>query len=142
MSRLPALLVTHGQVGDALLRAAERIVGPLEGVSVLSNEGLSRDTLTQAVRERVRAFGTDGGVLFVDVAGGSCAQAALLVAAREAPGPTPVLSGVNLPMLLDFAHHRATLDARALAGRLREKGQAAVVLLEPRPAPPSGGPGA
>ena len=136
MSLLPALLVTHGTVGDALLAAAEKIVGRIEGVTVLSNDGLSKDSLTAAVRERVSAFGADGGVLFVDVAGGSCAQAALLVAAREAPGPTPVLCGVNLPMLLDFAHHRGTLDARALAVRLREKGQAAVVVLEPR-VPPS-----
>ena len=135
MSRLPALLVTHGAVGDALLAAAEKIVGPIDGVTVLSNEGLSKDSLTAAVRERVRAFGPEGGLLFVDVAGGSCAQAALLVAAREAPGPTPVLSGVNLPMLLDFAHHRTTLDARALADRLRAKGQAAVVVLEPRVPP-------
>ena len=132
MSRLPALLVTHGAVGDALLAAAEKIVGKLEGVAVLSNDGLSKESLTAAVRECVREFGPEGGLLFVDVAGGSCAQAALLVAAREAPGPTPVLSGVNLPMLLDFAHHRSTLEPRALADRLREKGQAAVVVLEPR----------
>jgi len=139
VSRLPALLVTHGHVGDALLEAAERIVGKLEDVGVLSNEGLSRESLTAAVRERVQAFGPAGGLLFVDVAGGSCAQAALLVAAREAPGPTPVLCGVNLPMLLDFSHHRDTLDPRALAERLREKGQAAVVVLEPRVPPRDSG---
>ena len=139
MSRLPALLVTHGHVGDALLEAAERIVGKLEDVSVLSNDGLSRDSLAAAVRERVKTFGPEGGLLFVDVAGGSCAQAALLVAARESPGPTPVLCGVNLPMLLDFSHHRTTLDARALADRLREKGQAAVVVLEPRLPPRDSG---
>jgi len=139
VSRLPALLVTHGHVGDALLEAAERIVGKLEDVSVLSNDGLSRDSLAAAVRERVKTFGPEGGLLFVDVAGGSCAQAALLVAARESPGPTPVLCGVNLPMLLDFSHHRTTLDARALADRLREKGQAAVVVLEPRLPPRDSG---
>lgn len=139
MSRLPALLVTHGQVGDALLAAAEAIVGKLPDVSVLSNEGLSRDTLCQAVRERMRAFGPEGGIVFVDVAGGSCAQAALLVVAREAPGPVPVLSGVNLSMLLDFALHRVDFDARALAIRLREKGQAAVDVLEPRNPPRSPG---
>ena len=135
MSRLPALLVTHGKLGDALLEAAERIVGRLEGVVVLSNDGLSRDALTEAVRERVKAFGPEGGVLFVDVAGGSCAQAALGVAAREAAGPTPVITGVNLPMLLDFAHHRADLEPRALAARLAEKAQAAVVVFDGRPTP-------
>jgi mannose/fructose-specific phosphotransferase system component IIA len=137
VSRLPALLVTHGRLGDALLEAAERIVGRLEGVAVLSNDGLSRDALTQAVRERVRDFGPAGGVLFVDVAGGSCAQAALGVAAREAEGPLPVITGVNLPMLLDFAHHRADLEPRALAMRLAEKAQAAVVVFEGRPTPGS-----
>ncbi|MEP7028818.1 MAG: PTS mannose transporter subunit IIAB [Candidatus Eisenbacteria bacterium] len=131
---MPALLVTHGRLGDALLEAAQRIVGALEGVDVLSNDGLSRDALTQAVRERVRSFGPGGGLLFVDVAGGSCAQAALGVAAREAEGPMLVITGVNLPMLLDFAHHRGDLDPRALASRLAEKAQAAVVVFEGRPA--------
>jgi mannose/fructose-specific phosphotransferase system component IIA len=135
VSRLPALLVTHGRLGDALVEAAEKIVGRLEGVTVLSNDGLSRDALTQAVRERVRTFGPEGGVLFVDVAGGSCAQAALGVAAREAEGPTPVITGVNLPMLLDFAHHRGDLEPRALAARLAEKAHASVVVFEGRPAP-------
>ena len=139
MNRMPALLVTHGRLGDALLEAAQRIVGPLEGVDVLSNDGLSRDALTQAVRERVRSFGPCGGLLFVDVAGGSCAQAALGVAAREAEGPTLVITGVNLPMLLDFAHHRGDLEPRALASRLADKAQAAVVVFEGRPA---AGPGA
>ena len=133
MSPLTGLLVTHGRLGDALLEAAERIVGRLEGVTVLSNDGLSRERLTEAVRERVRAFGPEGGVLFVDVAGGSCAQAALGAAAREAHGPTPVITGVNLPMLLDFARHRADLDVRLLAQRLADKGHASVVVLEPRP---------
>ena len=134
MSRLPALLVTHGRLGDALLEAARGIVGPLEDVTVLSNDGLSREALAQAVRARVRDFGPGGGLLFVDVAGGSCAQAALGVAGREALGPTPVITGVNLPMLLDFAQHRADLDPRALAARLADKGQAAVVVFEGRPA--------
>jgi mannose/fructose-specific phosphotransferase system component IIA len=135
---LPAILVTHGKVGEALVAAAEAIVGPLAGVDVLSNDGLSRDSLVAALRERMARFGPRGGVVLVDIAGGSCAQAALAVAAREAPGPCPVLTGVNLPMLLDFAHHRTDLEAPRLAERLLAKAQAGVTLLPgaPRPAGP------
>jgi len=126
---LPAVLVTHGRVGQALVDAAEAIVGPLAGVSVLSNDGLSRTALVERLRECLRGFDARGGLLLVDVAGGSCAQAALAVAAREAPGPCPILTGVNLPVVLDFALHRADLTAPDLAERLRGKGQAGVTIL-------------
>jgi len=132
---LPAILVTHGRVGEALVRAAEDILGPLAGVDVLSNDGLSRDALVAALRERIARFGPRGGIVLVDVAGGSCAQAALAVAAREAPGPCPVLTGVNLPMLLDFAHHRTDLAPQLLAERLLAKAQAGVALLPSAPRP-------
>jgi len=131
---LPAILVTHGRVGEALVGAAEAIVGPMAGVTVLSNDGLSRDALIARLREAMQGFDARGGLLLVDVAGGSCAQAAYAVAVREAPGPCAVLTGVNLPMVLDFAHHRTDLDALALAERLRAKGQAGVTIL---PAPPA-----
>ncbi len=130
---LPAILVTHGRVGEALVGAAEAIVGPLGGVTVLSNDGLSRDALVERLREAMKDFDPRGGLLLVDVAGGSCAQAAFTVAARESPGPCAVLTGVNLPMVLDFAHHRADMDVPTLAERLRGKGQAGVTIL---PTPP------
>lgn len=126
---LPAILVTHGRVGEALLAAAEAIVGPVPGVIVLSNDGLSRSALVERLRECMKDFDARGGLLLVDVAGGSCAQAALAVAAREAPGPCPILTGVNLPIVLDFVHHRTDLDPPRLAERLRGKGQAGVAIL-------------
>ena len=38
--RTPALLVMHSDLAAALLRAAEKVYGPVESVEVLSNEGL------------------------------------------------------------------------------------------------------
>jgi mannose/fructose-specific phosphotransferase system component IIA len=126
---VPALLVTHGALGEALVTTARGIVGELPGVTVLSNTGLSRAALVDAVRAHVLAMGEEGGIVLVDVLGGSCAQASLAAAGRGAPGPVPVVTGVNLPMLLDFVQNRTVLDPRALAARLASKGQAAVVVL-------------
>lgn len=127
---VPAVIVTHGGLGEALVRAAEAIVGPIDGLQVLSNTGLSRDTLAGAVAERVRGWGPEGGLVLVDLLGGSCAQAALLGAARAARGPVPVLCGVNLPMLLDYVHNRDRVRTGELAERLVARGRSAVTRLE------------
>ncbi|MGH7725841.1 MAG: PTS sugar transporter subunit IIA [Candidatus Eiseniibacteriota bacterium] len=134
--RVKALLVTHGRIGEALVDAAESIAGPIEDVVVLSNEGLSRDALIARVREEVARFGTDGGLVLVDIAGGSCAQASFLIASRGAPGPVPVLCGLNLPLFLDYLHNRMEISPRALAERLAARGQASVVLLLARETQP------
>jgi mannose/fructose-specific phosphotransferase system component IIA len=133
---VPALLVTHGRLGEALLGAAAAIAGPLSGLEAMSNEGLSRDALVAAVGERLAAFGPQGGLVFADVVGGSCAQAALSAAARGAPGPVRVLCGVNLAMVLDYMHNRARLEPAALADHVLARGRAAVTLLETPAAEP------
>jgi mannose/fructose-specific phosphotransferase system component IIA len=127
---VPALLVTHGRLGEALAGAAVAITGPMPGLETLSNEGLSRDALVHAVGERLAAFGPRGGLVFADVVGGSCAQAARLAAARGAPGPVRVLCGVNLPMVLDYLHNRTRLEPAALADHVLLRGRASVTLLE------------
>ncbi|MEO6462312.1 MAG: hypothetical protein ABIP29_04490 [Candidatus Eisenbacteria bacterium] len=98
---VPALIITHGRLGEALVGAAAAITGPVGGLDTMSNEGLSRDALIAAAGERLAAFGPRGGIVFADVIGGSCAQAALTAAALTAPGPVRVLCGVNLAMVLD-----------------------------------------
>ena len=127
---VPALLVTHGRLGEALVGAAVAISGPMGDLAAMSNEGLSRDALIAAVGERLVAFGPRGGLVFADVVGGSCAQAALTAAALRAPGPVRVLCGVNLAMVLDYLHNRARLEPAALADHVLARGRAAVQLLE------------
>ncbi len=128
---VPALVVTHGGLGAALLGAARAIAGAFTGLEAISNDGLSRDALVAAVGDRIAGFGPAGGIVFADVAGGSCAQAALAAAARGAPGPVRVLSGVNLPMVLDYLHNRTRLEPAALADHVQARGRASVQLLEP-----------
>ena len=127
---VPALLVTHGRLGEALVGAAVAITGPMPGLEALSNDGLSRDALVLAVGACLAGFGPCGGLVFADVVGGSCAQAALVAAAHGAPGPVRVLCGVNLPMVLDYLHNRTRLEPAALADHVLLRGRASVTLLE------------
>jgi mannose PTS system EIIA component len=135
---LRALLVTHGDLGRALLATAQGIVGvPAADIEVLSNLELSREALARLVEERLAAWGGAEGVVLTDLFGGSCTQA-VLSGAPARPG-IGVVCGVNLPMLVDFLVNRGKYGAAEMAVRLTDKGRAGVRLLS-RPADaPEGG---
>lgn|SRR5690554_3492530 len=115
-----AILITHGLLGGELIRAAESILGKQEGLSALSN----RDVSLESLGERVRAVvgtGEDPVYLFVDLLGGSCCHAALLLAKRDAR--IRVIAGINLPMLLEFLHYRDRVGEAELEARILQRGR-------------------
>lgn len=95
------VVVSHGGVASALIAAAEEISGIRGALVAVSNSGLGRDALEQAVLNAV-----DGkpAVIFVDLPSGSC----LFAAMRQLPTHPElrVVTGVNLVMLLEFLFHR------------------------------------
>jgi mannose/fructose-specific phosphotransferase system component IIA len=123
-----ALLVTHGALGEELVRTAESILGVQTDVYTLSNAGYSIDDLTAAVTERVRSVAAERPImLFTDLAAGSCG-----IASRRAQFPerdVRRIAGINLPMLLEFFHYRDTLPLEELLPRLETKGKAGIVVL-------------
>ncbi len=126
---LRGLIVTHGELGRVLVATAERIVGTAGGLEILSNEGHSRESLTRAVEERLERWGGEPGLLLTDVPGGSCTQAAL---SRLPRFPQVfAVSGVNLPMLVDFLAQRERFGAAEMASRLETRGRAAVRVFAP-----------
>ncbi len=118
--RVPALLVMHADLAAALLRAAETVYGPVEGVQVLSNEGLSRDALEAEIDRCVDAWPA-GGLVLTDFPGGSCHLCG--VSATRGRSEVALVTGLNLPILLDYLHNREQYDPGALAERLQKKGQ-------------------
>ena len=128
--RTPALLVMHSDLADALLRAAEKVYGPVEGVEVLSNEGLSRDDLEQAIGRRVEDWHA-GGLVLTDFWGGSCHICG--VAAARGHGDVVVVTGINLPVLIDYLHNRDQYGPLALADRLIRKGRDSIRLHHGQP---------
>lgn len=130
-SRVPALIVTHADLAQALVRAAERVVGPFEDVTLLSNEGLSRDQLEQAIEAHVQGW-PGGGLLLTDFWGGSCHTCGASALRRH--GEVAIVTGVNLPLLLDYLHNRDRFSVGELAERLQQKGRDSIRVQRGTPA--------
>jgi mannose/fructose-specific phosphotransferase system component IIA len=121
----------HADLSAALLRAAEQVTGPIEGVETLSNAGLSREQLEQEITERVERWPA-GGLVFADFWGGSCHQCG--ANAARGRGEVVVVTGLNLPTLVDFLHNRENYGVVELAERLQKKGQESIRLQRGRAA--------
>lgn len=120
---VPAVMVMHADLASALLRAAQSVYGPIEGVKVLSNEGLSRLQLEEAIEREVQGWAR-GGLVLTDFWGGSCHTCG--AAAMRRHGEIIILTGINLPALLDYLHNRARMSLPDLAERLQLKGRESI----------------
>jgi mannose PTS system EIIA component len=123
-----ALLVTHGTLGEELVRTVVSILGPQDGVETVSNSGLSADGLAEAIERKLAHLPESAPVvLFTDLAAGSCG----IASRRVGRGGRALrkITGVNLPMLLEFFHYRDTLSLDELLPRMEAKGKAGIVLL-------------
>jgi mannose/fructose-specific phosphotransferase system component IIA len=117
------ILLAHGSMADGIVDAVRQITGAEAGILVpLSNRGLAPPALAAQVRERIGDF-TGPIILFTDLPSGSCGFAARMLA-REFPDVI-IVSGVNLPVLLEFVLSRE-LPIEVLVPRLLQKGRAAV----------------
>lgn len=127
-SKAAAILVTHGILGEELVRTVGSILGPQTDVATVSNSGLSADALAAAIDREVATFPVEMPiVLFTDLAAGSCGIASRRVD-REGKAIRRI-TGVNLPMLLEFFHYRDTLPLDELLPRMEAKGKAGILIL-------------
>jgi len=117
---LRGVVVAHGALAEALVREAERISGQAGTLVPVSNQDGSREEIERRIAVAVAG---EPSVVFVDMPCGSCFFAAMHQA-KETPG-VRVVTGVNLPMLLDFIYHR-TLPPDEGAARAAVKGTDAI----------------
>jgi len=99
------VIAAHGDLGQALIDSAELILGPQENVSAVSlapQENL--ESCLCSLLEGINLLDTSQGVIVLaDLFGGTpCNASALGVRQRD----YPVVSGVNLPMLLEIFLNR------------------------------------
>ncbi len=123
----PGLIVTHGALGAELLRTAEMILGPQTEVTVGTSVDQSHADLCAFLEEEARSAAARGAHLTVlaDLLRGGCGTACAAITGRY-PGVL-LVSGANLPMLLEFLHHRGRVSARELKTRMVTKGREGIL---------------
>ncbi|MDZ7779889.1 MAG: hypothetical protein U5R14_08145 [Gemmatimonadota bacterium] len=115
------VVLAHGTMAVGLVDAVRHIAGSAADALVpLSNEGLSPEDVQARIEE---AAGEGAAIVFVDLQAGSCCTAAL--ASCRACADRIVVTGVNLPMLLDFVFNRG-LPFEELEQRLVDRGRSAI----------------
>src|SRR5512136_1579381 len=100
------LVVTHSRLGEALLEAAEFILGsrPQGAVSVSIDLNQNVDRLREKVAAGIKKVNQDQGVLILtDMFGGTPSNISYSFLEE---GRVEVLSGVNLPVLVQALDHR------------------------------------
>jgi mannose PTS system EIIA component len=119
------VIVSHGPLADSLKAAAEMIVGPQTDIRAIGmGAAADVDRLRADIESAVEQVGgAQASLVLVDVMGGSPANASAYLAVAG----TPVVCGVNLPMLLEVLMARTELDAAALAERALSAGKDSVL---------------
>ena len=116
-----ALVAGHGDFAAGLVSAVEAITGQGAMLEPIQVKGLCSDDIQQLLRERLVATGAL--VIFTDLQAGSCTMAARRLLHEEAE--VALVSGTNLPMLLDFVMSRLA-DPVAAARAAEEKGRSSM----------------
>jgi len=119
--KVHGILVTHASLGAELLHTAETILGPQTEIDVISNSRSSSENLLSRIGKLLETDPDRPAFLFVDLFGGSCGYTCQEIR-RRYPN-TVVFFGVNLPMFLEFLHHRHRVTLGELKERLIQKGR-------------------
>ena len=119
------VVVTHGQLATELLNAAETIVGDLPRFAAVSigwhedTDG-ARDEIASAV---ARVQQGQGVLILTDMFGGTPSNLAMTFLAQD---NVEVITGVNLPMLIQLAGLAEQATLLAAAREMREHGRNAI----------------
>ena len=122
------VIVTHSQLGDALIGAAEFIIGSrpesIESISIDLSENAEklRGKIDRGIK---KVMGQKGVIILTDMFGGTPSN---LSYSFLEEGHIEVLSGVNLPILIQAVNRRKKMELDQLAANLEAFGKKSISL--------------
>ncbi len=122
------VVVTHAQLGNALIEAVEFILGsrPENLVSVSIDLTKNADKLREKISEGIDSVNQKMGILILtDMFGGTPSN---LSYSFLEEGKVEVISGVNLPILIKAVNTRKGMDLGSLAVSLETFGKKSISL--------------
>ena len=125
--RVAGVIVSHGQVANELLSAAETIIGSFKHITAVSI-GWHDDVeaAKNEIRRAIERVSEEGGVLLMtDMFGGTPTNIASMYLKK---GEVEVVTGVNLPMVIRLAGQAGGESLDEVAQRVRDQGREGIYL--------------
>ena len=125
--RVAGVIVSHGQVANELLSAAETIIGSFKHITAVSI-GWHDDVeaAKNEIRRAVERVNEGGGVLLMtDMFGGTPTNIASMFLQQ---GEVEVVTGVNLPMVIKLAGLQPGAGLEEVARLVRDQGRQGIYL--------------
>ena len=125
--RVAGVIVSHGQVANELLSAAETIIGNFKHITAVSI-GWHDDVeaAKNEIRRAIERVSEGGGVLLMtDMFGGTPTNIASMFLHL---GEVEVVTGVNLPMVIKLAGLQPGVPLEEVARLVRDQGRQGIYL--------------
>lgn len=120
------VVVAHAGLAEALINAAEMIVGKIDGaVPVEIKPDDSVDSIRLALTSAIESVASENIIIMTDMFGGTPSNMSLSFLKEN---QIEVLTGVNLPMLIKFSSDRDKFGVAELAAQIRDTGREGVAV--------------
>ena len=123
------VVVSHGLLSEQLVGAASLILGEakaIKAVTFMARESL--EDLRKKTTEATSEFTEDGCLILTDIMGGSATNVSIEI--MKSRNDVYVVTGVNLPMLLEAMNSREGNSLKDLANQVSNSGTRSIINLK------------
>ena len=123
------VVVSHGLLSEQLVAAASLILGEaksVKAVTFMARESL--EDLRRKTTEATNEFVEDCCIIFTDIMGGSATNVSIEI--MKSRNDVFVVTGVNLPMLIDAINSRESLSLKELVAQVSNSGVRSIINLK------------
>lgn len=123
------VVVSHGLLSEQLVGAASLILGEakaIKAVTFMARESL--EDLRKKTSEATDEFKEDGCLILTDIMGGSATNVSIEI--MKSRNDVYVVTGANLPMLLEAINSREGNSLKDLANQVSNSGTRSIINLK------------